>query len=112
MMLEFLQGDRWLRAGRGRTLAAPDEKGRIQYVGTFPTGDVSPGRYSVRAVGCREKRHGIGNARDDCSMNSPGLRSRRQFPSSPDLRSSPKAVCSFGPVWALAESREVRQRAP
>ena len=49
MMLEFLQGDRIVARARPE-LPAPDEKGRIQYVGTFPTATLAPGRYSVRAV--------------------------------------------------------------
>jgi VWFA-related protein len=49
MMLEFLQGDRLVARARPE-LPAPDEKGRIQYVGTFPTASLTPGRYSVRAV--------------------------------------------------------------
>jgi hypothetical protein len=49
MMLEFLQGDRVVARARPE-LPPPDEKGRIQYVGTFPTAALSPGRYSVRAV--------------------------------------------------------------
>jgi VWFA-related protein len=49
MMLEFLQGDRLVARARPE-LPAPDETGRIQYVGTFPTATFTPGRYSIRAV--------------------------------------------------------------
>jgi VWFA-related protein len=49
MMLEFLQGDRIVARARPE-LPAPDGAGRIQYVGTFPTTALAPGRYSVRAV--------------------------------------------------------------
>jgi VWFA-related protein len=49
MMLEFLQGDTIVARARP-DLPAADEKGRIQYVGTFPTAALSPGRYSIRAV--------------------------------------------------------------
>jgi hypothetical protein len=49
MMLEFLQGDRIVARARPE-LPAPDANGRIQYVGTFPTSALTPGRYSVRAV--------------------------------------------------------------
>ena len=49
MMLEFLQGDTIVARARP-DLPAADDKGRIQYVGTFATSALSPGRYSVRAV--------------------------------------------------------------
>jgi VWFA-related protein len=49
MMLEFLQGDRIVARARPE-LPPPDGKGRIQYVGTFPTAALTPGRYSIRAV--------------------------------------------------------------
>ena len=49
MMIEFLKGDR-VEARAKPELDPPDAEGRIPYVGTFPTGTLSPGRYSIRAV--------------------------------------------------------------
>jgi VWFA-related protein len=49
MMIEFLRDDRVVARGKPE-LPVPDGEGRIQYVGTFPTTALAPGRYSARAV--------------------------------------------------------------